>query len=160
MTKPDNSRTMGTSSGNLVHILGDGGEKGYRLLCERTKGYLSIDGQSICDVVSVVLSRVIFPLLTPYSEGGKFSQAAIHALAVHIQQNRPRLPTLLSILYHLSEGERSTSDMGLTADGLDFNDFVANVKEALSLDIKEAVRDECIWASMEWKWQEHTKRGC
>lgn len=95
-----------------------------------------------------------------YSEGGKYSQEAVHALAVHIQQNRPRLLTLLSIIYHLSEGERFTRDMGLITDGLDFSHFVANVKEALSLDIKEAARDECIWASMEWKSQEHTKRGC
>jgi hypothetical protein len=87
---------------------------------------------------------VIFPLLTLYSEGGKYSQAAIHALAVHIQQNRPHFPTLLSILYHLSEGERFTRDMGLTTDSLHFNDFVANVKEALSLDIKETAHDECI----------------
>jgi hypothetical protein len=50
--------------------------------------------------------------------------------------------------------------MGLITDGLDFNDLVANAKEALSLDIKEAARCECIWASMEWKWQERTKRGC
>jgi hypothetical protein len=84
---------------------------------------------------------------------------AIHALAVHIQQNRPSLLILLSIIYHLSEGERFTRDMGLTTGGLHFNDFVANIKEALSLDIKEAARDECIWASMEWKWQERTKRG-
>jgi hypothetical protein len=110
--------------------------------------------------MSVVLSPVIFPLLTFYSEGGKYSQQAIHALAVHIQQNRPRLLTLLSIIYHLNEGERFTRDMGLITDGLDFNHFVANVKEALSLDIKEAARDGCIWASMEWKWQEHTKRDC
>lgn len=135
---------MGTSSGTLFHILGDDGEKGYRLLCKQTNGYLSIDGQSICDVI----------------EGGKYSQEAVHALAVHIRQNRPRLLTLLSIIYHLSEGERFTRDMGLITDGLDFSHFVANVKEALSLDIKEAARDECIWASMEWKWQEHTKRGC
>jgi hypothetical protein len=151
---------MGTSSGTLFHILGDDGGKGYRLLCKRTNGYLSIDGQSICDVMAVVLSPVICPLLTFYSEGGKYSQQAIHALAVHIQQNRPRLLTLLSIIYHLSEGERFTRDMGLITDGLDFNHFVANVKEALSLDIKEAARDGCIWASMEWKWQEHTKRDC
>jgi hypothetical protein len=159
MTKPDNPRAMGTSSPNLVRILGDDGEKGYRLLCERTKGYLSIDGQSIDDVMSVILFQVISHLLTLYSEGGKYSRAAIHALAVHIQQNRPRLPTLLSIIYHLSEGERFTRDMGLITDGLDFNDFVANVKEALSLDIKAAAPGECIWASMEWRWQEHTKRG-
>lgn len=55
---------MGTSSGTLFHILGDDGEKGYRLLCKQTNGYLSIDGQSICDVMSVVLSPVICPLLT------------------------------------------------------------------------------------------------
>lgn len=71
-----------------------------------------------------------------YSEGGKYSQEAVHALAVHIQQNRPRLLTLLSIIYHLSEGERFTRDMGLITDGLDFSHFVANVKEALSLDIQ------------------------
>jgi hypothetical protein len=103
---------------------------------------------------------VIFLLLTLYSASAKYSQAAIHALAVHIQQYRPRLPTLLSIINHLSEGERFTRGMGLSTDGLDFNDFVANVKEALSLDTKEAARDDCIWASMEWKWQEHTNRGC
>jgi hypothetical protein len=85
---------MGTSSGILVHILGDDGEKGYRLLCERTKEYLSIDGQSICDVSVGGPFRVIFPLLTLYSEGEKYSRAAIHALAVHIQQKCPRLPTL------------------------------------------------------------------
>jgi hypothetical protein len=66
----------------------------------------------------------------------------------------------VSIIYHLSEGERYIRDMGLITDGLDFNDLVANAKEALSLDIKEAARCECIWASMEWKWQERTKRGC
>jgi hypothetical protein len=27
------------------------------------------------------------------------------------------------------------------------------------LDIKAAAPGECIWASMEWRWQEHTKRG-
>jgi hypothetical protein len=50
--------------------------------------------------------------------------------------------------------------MGLITDDLDCNDFVGNVKEALLSDVKEAARDECIWASVEWKWQEHTKRGC
>jgi hypothetical protein len=84
-----------------------------------------------------------------FSEGRKYSQAAIHALAVQIQQNRPRLSTLLSVIYHLSEGERFTRDMGLITDDLD-----------LSLGVKEAARDGCIWASMERKWQEHTKRGC
>lgn len=160
MTKSDNSGAMGTSSGILVQILGDDGEKAYQLLCERTKGYLSIDGQSICDVMSVILSRMIFPLLTLYSEDGKYSQAAIEALAVHIRQNRPRLRTLLTIIYHLSEGEKFARDMGLVTDGLDFNDFVPSVKDALSSDIKEAARDGCIWASMEWSWQEYTKRGC
>jgi hypothetical protein len=48
-----------------------------------------------------------------FSEGGKDSQAAIHALAVHIQQNRPRLPTLLSVIYHLSEGEKIHKGHGI-----------------------------------------------
>lgn len=39
--------------------------------------------------------------------------------------------------------------MGLITNSLDFNEFVANVKEALLLDIKEAACDECIWALME-----------
>jgi hypothetical protein len=50
---------------------------------------------------------------------------------------------LLSIVYHSSEGERFIRDMGLITNSLNFNDFVTNV-EALSLDIKEATRDEYI----------------
>jgi hypothetical protein len=55
---------MGTSSRTLFHILGDDGEKGYRLLYKQTNGYLLIDRQLICDVMLVVLSPVICPLLT------------------------------------------------------------------------------------------------
>jgi hypothetical protein len=103
---------------------------------------------------------VIFLLLILYSASAKYSQAAIHALAMHIQQYHPHLPTLLSIINHLSKGERFTRGMGLSTNGLDFNDFVANIKEALSLDTKEAAHDNCIWALIEWKWQEHTNCSC
>lgn len=151
----DYSRAMDKSSEILGHILGDDGEKGYRLLCERTQGYLSIDGQSICDIMSVFLSPIASLLLTLYSVSGKYSQAAIHALAVHIQQTRPRLPTLLSLIYYLTEGEKIARDVGLVTASLDFNSFLSDVKQVMTLDITGAARNACIWDSMEWKWQEN-----
>lgn len=39
--------------------------------------------------------------------------------------------------------------MGLITNSLNFNEFVANIKEALLLDIKEAAYDKYIWALME-----------
>jgi hypothetical protein len=35
---------MGTSSGTLFHILGDDGEKGYRLLCSRPMDICQLTG--------------------------------------------------------------------------------------------------------------------
>jgi hypothetical protein len=38
----------------------------------------------------------------------------------------------------------------------DLGDMGVKVKEALAADQEEASLDNCIWASMEWKWQETT----
>lgn len=149
-----------TSRESLVRALGENGARGYQLLCERTKGCLLIGGQPIYDVMSVIPSPTLISASHSYRTPGKLSKENMDALCAHVQHKRPALSTVLRLIFHLSEGERFASEIGLARDdGNDFNDFAEGVKDALSMDQDEAVHDDCIWASMEWTWQEHTSRS-
>lgn len=158
--RPKEPKESVTPRGSLDHVLGEVSASGYQLLCERTKGCLLIGGQPIYDLMSVTPSRTLIPATHSSRIPGKFSKENIDALGAHIQQKRPALSTLLRLIFHVSEGEKVAREMGLVkGDSRVFDDFEEGVKDVLSMDQDEAVHDDCIWASMEWTWQEHTSRS-
>jgi hypothetical protein len=85
--------------------------------------------------------------------GEKYSEEELDALVRHMEEKRPHLMAVLR--NYDSSAERLLSTGGLPV-GTDLADMGVKVKEALATDQKEAALDNCIWASMEWKWQETT----
>jgi hypothetical protein len=81
---------------------------------------------------------------------GEYSDEDLDSLSKHIKEKRPQLGRLL---------EQSESvgaelwETGVLKDGFDFGAFNVRAQESLAADQAEAALDDCIWASMEWKWQ-------
>jgi hypothetical protein len=50
-------------------------------------------------------------------------------------------------------------ETGCRHDGADLDDFGERVNKALAADREEAAHDNCIWASMEWRWPEYANRA-
>lgn len=119
-------------------------------LASRSRRCLLIDGQPIGDIW-----YVLFPdrYLTVYSNGnstsGKYSKEDTKSLNRHRKVKYPHL--MLAILAYVLE-------TGCSPDGADIDDFGERVNKALAADREEAAQDNCIWASMEWRWQEHANR--
>lgn len=83
------------------------------------------------------------------STSGKYSKEDIESLNRHRKDKYPHL--MLAILAYVLE-------TGCSPDGADIDDFGERVNKALAADREEAAQDNCIWASMEWRWQEHANR--
>ncbi|EDP47912.1 hypothetical protein AFUB_097630 [Aspergillus fumigatus A1163] len=80
---------------------------------------------------------------------GKYSKEDTKSLNRHRKVKYPHL--MLAILAYVLE-------TGCSPDGADIDDFGERVNKALAADREEAAQDNCIWASMEWRWQEHANR--
>ncbi|KAL3412932.1 hypothetical protein V8F44DRAFT_645739 [Aspergillus fumigatus] len=102
-------------------------------LASRSRRCLLIDGQPIGDICT----------------SGKYSKEDIESLNRHRKDKYPHL--MLAILAYVLE-------TGCSPDGADIDDFGERVNKALAADREEAAQDNCIWASMEWRWQEHANR--
>jgi hypothetical protein len=74
-----------------------------------------------------------------------YSKEDIESLDRHRKDKCPHL--MLAVL-----------ETGCSPDGADLDDFGKRVNKALAADREEAAQDNCIWASMEWRWQEHANR--
>lgn len=83
------------------------------------------------------------------STSGKYSKEDIESLNRHRKDKYPHL--MLAILAYVLE-------TGCSPDGADIDDFGERGNKALAADREEAAQDNCIWASMEWRWQEHANR--
>lgn len=83
------------------------------------------------------------------STSGKYSKEDIELLNRHRKDKYPYL--MLAILAYVLE-------TGCSPDGADIDDFGERVNKALAADREEAAQDNCIWALMEWRWQEHANR--
>lgn len=115
-----------------------------RAIAGRTMEYLLIGGKSLLDIMFV--SPISwFTKLTITSEGDEYSDEEHELLLRHIEQKRPHFVKLLRSLWKTGR---------LRAD-TDFNAIGAQVQQALALDQAEAALDDCVWASMEWKWQKY-----
>jgi hypothetical protein len=83
---------------------------------------------------------------------GKYSGEDIDSLSKHIKEKRPRLARLIE------QVEREGSELWETGVLKDDSEALgALTREALAADQAEAALDDCIWASMEWKWQTSEK---
>jgi hypothetical protein len=83
------------------------------------------------------------------STSGKYSKEDIESLDQHLKDRCPHL--MLAMLAYVLE-------TGCSPDGADLDDFGERVNKALVADREEAAQDNCIWASVEWRWQEHTNQ--
>ena len=89
-------------------------------------------------------------MLQTNQTSGEYSDEDLDSLSKHIKEKRPQLTRLL---------EQSESvgaelwETGVLKDGFDVAAFNVRAQEALAVDQAEAAMDNCIWASMNWKWQ-------
>ncbi|SCO87703.1 uncharacterized protein FRV6_11830 [Fusarium oxysporum] len=98
----------------------------------RIEGQLLIGGKSFTKIV----------------EGYEYSREDIQSLSRHIRQKRTHLARLLPVI------EPAFRVLwGPCKEEVDMETIDEQVAEALAMDHVEAVLDDFIWMSMEWKWQ-------
>lgn len=64
-------------------------------------------------------------------------------------------PHLMDVLKSYEHQVGNVVETGLIPDDLSLQNMGERVKRTLAADQEEAARGNCIWASMEWKWQEY-----
>ncbi|KAH8435395.1 uncharacterized protein LDX57_013025 [Aspergillus melleus] len=85
----------------------------------------------------------------------KYSEEDIDALIKHMVEKRPKLVAALKSY------DRPAAYLIFTGHlpaGTDLSHMGLKITEALDADQKEASRDNCLWASMVWKWQEQPSK--
>lgn len=128
-------------------------ENALRSISSTTKGYLSIDGQSLMEIGSVIPPGHSGCISDEGSLSEKYSEEELDSLVRHMEEKRPHLMAVLKSYDSSAERLLCTGRLPV---GTDLGDMGVKVKEALAADQEEASLDNCIWASMEWKWQETT----
>jgi hypothetical protein len=81
---------------------------------------------------------------------GEYSEEDLDSLSKHIKEKRPRLARFIE---QLEPAGSELWETGVLRDDFDFGAVDAQAREALAADQAEAALDDCVWASMEWKWQ-------
>ncbi|KAF4210916.1 hypothetical protein CNMCM5878_003414 [Aspergillus fumigatiaffinis] len=102
-------------------------------LASISRRYFLIDGQSIGDIYT----------------SGKYFKEDVESLNRHRKDKCPHL--MLAMIAYVLE-------TGCSPDGADLDDFGKRMNKALVADREEAAQDNCIWASVEWRWKEHANR--
>jgi hypothetical protein len=80
----------------------------------------------------------------------EYSEEDFDSLHTHIKTKRPRLARFIEQLRPI--GAKIWKN-GFWPDNFDVDAFNSQVQEALAAEQSKAALDNCIWASMEWKWQ-------
>jgi hypothetical protein len=81
---------------------------------------------------------------------GEYSEKDLDSLSKHIKAKRPQLARLIEQFEAVGSELWET---GILKDDFDFGALDVQAREALAADQAEAALDDCIWASVEWKWQ-------
>jgi len=119
-------------------------------LAGRTKGYLSIGGKSLQEIMLVSKILLTFIKLMSQRNDETCSDTDFESLVDHMKIKRPHLCAVFSSLDPLGSELLKT---GTLPPHVDFSDIASKVQRALDLDRDEAARDNCKWASLEWKWE-------
>ena len=113
----------------------------------RNIGYLLIGGKPLSEIEPVpshsIWSEPIgLDVHTPTKTGTRYGNTL-----------RKKRPLFARFLEQYTAIGLQLWETGSLNDAFDVDTFIAQAQEALAADQSEAVLDNCIWATMDWKWQ-------